>query len=320
MRVAVLDLGSTSFHLSVLEVHPRSGSMERLLRRREMLHLSASVATLGYLPEDLCAKAIRSVRVLRREADGANPDVILAVATSALRDAANGGGLIDRLETAARCPIRVLTGHEEARLAYRAVGEAAPVPDVPLLVCDLGGGSLDIALGIGSDLLHDATFPLGASRLHAIHVDHDPPTAAECDAIAEAVRRHTSDFAKTLAGLGPMAAAATGGTARALARLYVAHSGGEPSTGRNTLIPAGALFAMTSLLTKLSRKERLELPGTRSRRVDVLPVGALVLSTLVEELDIGALAMCEWGMREGVILESMASLHAPPTTRARASA
>jgi len=312
VKIAVLDLGSTSFHLSVVDAS-RDGRMERLLRRRETLHLAAAVARHGHLPDDLCDTAVRAVRMLRRAADDAGPDFILAVATSALRDAANGGGLIDRLEVAARCRIRVLTGHEEARLAYRAVRESTSLGDGPLVVCDLGGGSLDVALGNGDDLMDDATFPLGASLLHASFVEKDPLTQAECDAIADHVRSYVAEFAPSIAGVGSLAAAATGGTARALGRLHANRAGLHPATGRNVVVPAASLFTMTSLLTSLSRAERLELPAVRARRVDVLPVGALVLSTLVESLDLGALALCEWGLREGVILEALEDLPARAT-------
>ena len=309
VKIAVLDLGSTSFHLSVVEAR-RDGSMERLLRRRETLHLSAAVARHGHLPDDLCDTAVRAVRLLRRAADDASPDMILAVATSALRDAANGGGLIPRLEVAARCQIRVLTGHEEARLAYRAVRESTKLGGGPLLVADLGGGSLDVALGIRDELIDDATFPLGASLLHASFVENDPPSQRECDAIVTHVREQITSFAPSLTGIGPIAAAASGGTARALGRLHAARAGLHPATGRSVVVPTASLFSMTSLLTGLARNERLELPAVRARRVDVLPVGALVLSTLVESLDIGGLAMCEWGLREGVILEALEQLPA----------
>jgi exopolyphosphatase/guanosine-5'-triphosphate,3'-diphosphate pyrophosphatase len=305
MKIAVLDLGSTSFHLSVVDVDPRRRTLKRLHRHREMLHLSAAVAKYGEVPDELCSKAARAVRILRREADAASPDAIIAVATSALREAANGGGLIDRLETAARCPIRVLSGFEEARLAYKAVREATSLADGPLLVCDLGGGSLDIALGEGAGLVHDETYHLGASYLHATFVEHDPPTPSECEAIADHVRSHVAELAPVLAKHRPRAAVATGGTARALGRLFAARSNRVPVHGRHTLVPAGGLFSLTSLLTSLSRAERLELPTVRARRIDVLPVGAIILSTFVEELDIGALAMCEWGIREGLILDAL---------------
>jgi len=309
MRIAVLDLGSTSFHVSVFDVDSR-GQMERVLRRRVTLHLSASVARCGHLPEDLCAKAVRAVRTLRRAADRAAPDLWIGVATSALREAANGGGLIERLEAAALCPIRVLTGHEEARLAYHAAREVSTLRDVPLLVFDLGGGSLDVAMGQGPTLLADATFPLGASRLHATLVRNDPASETECYAIADLVREHVRELRSAISEYRLRAAVATGGTARALARLHVARSGRPASPGLMTVVPAGALASMTSLLTRLSRKERLELPAVRSRRVDVLPVGAIVLSTLIEELDLGALNLCEWGLREGLVLETVGRLPA----------
>jgi exopolyphosphatase / guanosine-5'-triphosphate,3'-diphosphate pyrophosphatase len=305
MKIAVLDLGSTSFHLSVVDVDSKRRTLKRLHRHREMLHLSAAVAKHGSLPDELCAKAARAARILRREADATSPDAFIAVATSALREAANGGGLIDRLETAARCPIRVLTGFEEARLAYKAVCEATSLSDGALLVCDLGGGSLDIALGEGAGLVHDATYHLGASYLHATFVEHDPPTPSECDAIADHVRSRVAELAPIVAKHRPRATVATGGTARALGRLFAARTDRVPVHGRHTLVPAGGLFALTSLLTSLSREQRLELPATRARRIDVLPVGAIILSTFIEELDIGALAMCEWGIREGLILDAV---------------
>src|SRR5438445_13661802 len=109
MRIAVIDFGSTSFHVLVVDVDGR-GRMRRVLRKREMLHLGATVAVLGYLPDDLQSQAVRAGRMLRRAADSAEPDRVVAVATSALRDAANGGHLIDRLSTAVRYPVRLLDG------------------------------------------------------------------------------------------------------------------------------------------------------------------------------------------------------------------
>src|SRR5712692_9643928 len=121
MRIAVIDFGSTSFHVLVVDVDGPWGRMRRVLRKREMLHLGATVAVLGHLPDDLQAQAVRAGRVLRRAADEAEPDRVVAVATSALRDAANGGGLLDRLSTAVRSPVRLLDGDEEARLVYTGV-------------------------------------------------------------------------------------------------------------------------------------------------------------------------------------------------------
>src|SRR4051812_28456294 len=118
MRIAVFDLGSTSFHLLVVDIDAR-GRMERVLRSRQTLHLAhASARNDGHVPPDAAFDALRAARSLRKDAERSGPDLVIASATSALRDATNGDHLIERLEVALRHPIRVLDGDEEAELAY----------------------------------------------------------------------------------------------------------------------------------------------------------------------------------------------------------
>lgn len=308
MRIAVLDLGSTSFHASVVDVD-ESGELNRVLRHRETLHLGSRVAKHGYLSEDDCQRAIRAARLLRRSVDSAEPQMVIAAATSALRDAVNGGGLIDRLEVAARCKVRTLSGSEEARLAYAAARRAAPLGDGPLLVCDLGGGSLEMAIGTGDEVHLSASFPLGASRLHALLVSGDPLAADERTSITDHVRSSVRDFAADVR-LGPVAGVATGGTARAVSRLHLARRGLRPGTSRSVVVPAGDLNGIAATLARLPLDERTALPGAKARRMDVLPVGALILAALVEQMDLGALTVVEWGLREGLVLEAAGLLPA----------
>jgi len=317
MRIAVLDLGSTSFHLLVVDVD-EDFSMQRVLRRRETLHLGAIVATSGGLTLEAETDALRAARRLRRAADRTAPHLVVAAATHALRRAANGDDLLPRLEVETRCPIRLLDGSTEARLVYEGVRAAISIGDAPMLVCDLGGGSLELAAGTGDDIAWDMSYELGASLLTARFVEGDPMTSAERNAVATAVGEQLHPIVGRLDGAPRLPCFATGGTARAMARLELSRWKLRPPEGllpQGVLIPAGRLHALTSALTTLPRKRRLTMSGMAPRRADTLPAGAIVLSTLCDVLDLGGLVVTEWGLREGLVLEALR--YAPVGAQAR---
>src|SRR5579872_6056814 len=148
VRVAVLDLGSTSFRLVVADWVPTVGLIPHV-QRRERLNLGMVVGRAGRIPEPYADAAVRAVAKLRRRAEAAGADRIVAVATSALRDARNREKVARRLAAAAGVPVRILSGDEEAALTYAAIRAALPLGDGPLLGVDLGGGSLELAVGTG---------------------------------------------------------------------------------------------------------------------------------------------------------------------------
>ena len=148
VRVAVFDLGSSSFHLMVVDAS-RDGALHPVLRRRSFLHLGTEVARSGTVPPDRAASALRAVRRLHTAAEEAEVDVVVALATAALRDAGNGALLIQRIEQIIDGPVTLLTGDEEARLCFLGQRAGVWVGHEPVLSLDLGGGSLEA--GVGND-------------------------------------------------------------------------------------------------------------------------------------------------------------------------
>lgn len=304
MRVAAIDLGSTSFHVVVVDVD-RGGEMTRVLRRREVLHLGAIVVKEGHLSGEAARSSVRAARMLRRAADETKPDVVVAAATHALREATNGAHLLEQLEVATRCPIRLLDGSEEARLVYEGIRATLPLGDDPALVCDLGGGSLELAVGAGGEVLWQTSFPLGASRLTASLITTDPVSPDEADAVAAHVRETIAPAVTLLKRRYPFVpCVGAGGTLRAIARMELARTKSAPETVNALTLPAARLNASAARLLKAPRRKRMDMPGMPSRRVDVLPVGALVLATLCDELDLAGITVSEGGLREGLILEA----------------
>jgi exopolyphosphatase/guanosine-5'-triphosphate,3'-diphosphate pyrophosphatase len=310
MRIAAIDLGSTSFHVVVVDV-ARGGSMTRVLRRREVLHLGAIVVKEGHLSGEAARASVRAARMLRRAADGTEPDIVVAAATHALREATNGAHLLEQLEVATRCPIRLLDGSEEARLVYEGIRATLPLGDGPALVCDLGGGSLELAVGSSGEVLWQTSFPLGASRLTASMITTDPVSPDEADAVCEHVRQTIAPAVALQKRRYPFVpCVGTGGTLRAIARMEIARKKASSDGVNGLTLPAARLNALTKRLLRTPRHKRLDLPGMPSRRVDVLPVGALVLATLCDELDLAGITVSEGGLREGLILEAAASSRA----------
>ncbi|MEX2549774.1 MAG: Ppx/GppA phosphatase family protein [Nitriliruptoraceae bacterium] len=316
MRSAVLDLGSNSFHVLVADLDRRS--VTPVLREREMLHLGRVVATHGEVPADVRAEARAVVAHLAELARRAGAEEVLAVATAALRDARDGQVVIDELATAADAPVQVLDGLEEARLAYLGVRAAVAVRAEPVLVLDLGGGSLELAIGSGSQLDWSASTPLGASRLSAL-VTHDPPKRRELRAIRDAVDAALDPLRDDVAAHSPAVTVAVGGTVRALGRVAAAEGGvWLPATLNQLRMTAAELLPLRDRLTSTDVAARARIPGMKSRRADHLHVAAVIVSRVLDRLGIDEVTVSDWGLREGLLLDRHAISSPPGATELRA--
>jgi exopolyphosphatase / guanosine-5'-triphosphate,3'-diphosphate pyrophosphatase len=312
VRVAVFDLGSSSFHLMVVDAS-RDGLLTPVLRRRSFLHLGTEVARTGGVPADRAASAVRTVRRLRAAADDAGADVVVALATAALRDATNGTKLLNRFEQVLGSSITLLTGDEEARLCFLGQRAGVWVGREPVLGLDLGGGSLEVGIGTIDTVVEVGSVALGTARLRGELGTGELLSAADRSAVREVTLARSAPIADMLARR-PEAASrviASGGTVRALARLaLVLHRPpgphGPASVQVNQVeLPAGQLHQLADRLATLDLDARLALPGIHVRRAPLLPVGAVVLSTLVEHLGLQRIVVSEWGLREGAVIGAL---------------
>ena len=302
-RWAVLDLGSTSFSLAVVDLD-REGDWVPILRERATFRLGAHASADAAIPPEDCRRAVEAVRRLREEAENVGCEAIFPVATAIFRDAANAPALVSRMDAALGQPIRLLSGDEEARLAYAAIQHRLGIESDPLLAVDLGGGSLELATGCGARVDRTATLPLGVTRLRSELVSGRPDSRGEERAIRERVREVLNSGLPDLALPPSLRLAGAGGTLRAIARLTKVSSGGTTRSELNgAIVTQGQLEEIFERLRDGTKASKLGIPA---RRADLLPVGALVLSTLLSVLGIGELVVSDWGLREGVLLEALA--------------
>jgi exopolyphosphatase/guanosine-5'-triphosphate,3'-diphosphate pyrophosphatase len=293
----------------------RDGVLEPVLRRRSFLHLGTEVATTGGVPADRAASAVRTVHRLRTAADESGADLVVAMATAALRDADNGPALLARLERVLGSSITLLTGEEEARLCFLGQRAGVWVGDDKVLGLDLGGGSLEAGIGDAHRVHAVASVPLGTARLRGELGSGERLTAADRATLRRLAVERSQPIQAILArhpeaGLRTIA---SGGTVRALARLAMVLHRAVPSSGsvsslqvNQVELPAGQLHELAERLATLDLDARLALPGVQARRAPLLPIGAVVLSTLVETLGLQRLVVSDWGLREGAVFGALA--------------
>jgi exopolyphosphatase/guanosine-5'-triphosphate,3'-diphosphate pyrophosphatase len=303
MRIAVVDLGSTSFRLVVVDVDA-AGRITQRAKKRAALNLGLVVGTLGEIPNAHARRAVNSLTRFRAYAVRLGVERVIAVATSALRDASNRRQLADRFELAIGGPIRFLSGEEEATLAFSALRRGLGLRGQTVLGLDLGGGSLELAVGDGTAPAWVSSLPLGAARLTGMFAHHDPMRRSERQRLQDYVEEHFIPVAPTVHSLAPDRLVAAGGTVKALARLIAAEMGDPRLSIHDLPMTPQQLRTVRDRLLAMRRSDRRRLREIGQHRVDVIATGAVVLAAVAEMIDAEVLTASEWGLREGIILEA----------------
>jgi exopolyphosphatase/guanosine-5'-triphosphate,3'-diphosphate pyrophosphatase len=254
---------------------------------------------------------VAAAKRLRAGLAESRAEIVVALATAALRDAANSADVVERLERVVGTKVLVLGGEEEARLCF--IGQRAGVwtGPGPTLGMDLGGGSLEAAVGDSHVLSMATSAAIGPARLRGELGTGDPLSVADQVALKARTAEAMTPIATAIAGYSGVTdrTVVSGGTVRALARLATARARRRPSAGPGEVnqveLPASQVLELADHLARLDLKGRLALPGMQARRAPLLPVGAAVLATVASELGVGRFVVSEWGLREGAILDAL---------------
>jgi len=304
VRAAVLDLGSTSFTLLVADVWP-DGAVHRVVREKVMLRLGAEISDGRKVPGAVAERACEVARELAEVARREKVEQVFPVATAALRAARNGERVAARIGRALGHPVRILSGEEEARTIFRAFQQRLDLGDDRVVGVDLGGGSLELALGCAERIRREATLELGAVRVQREFVTHDPMRPRTQRAIREHVASALAEVAPDFAARDSDVAIATGGSVRALARLVDERTAQRGPRPELPVLTVADLRELRRVLVESTQDERLAMRGMRKTRADLLPTAALILEACAESLGIEAWRVCDWGLREGILLDAL---------------
>ncbi len=311
MRLGVLDVGSNTVHLLVVDAH-RGAHPWPAHSEKAVLRLAEQIGPDGALTDAGADALVKAVGLAREAATGLETDDLLAFATSAVRDAANSTEVLARVRDETGVRLEVLSGADEARLTFLAVRRWFGWSAGRLLVLDIGGGSLEIAAGIDEN--PDAAFslPLGAGRLTRDRLRITPdsttaPPAELVDELREYVEGQLDAVSGDLVEAGWDRPVATSKTFRTLARLAGAAPSGAGLWARRRLTRSG-LRQVLGFIRHIPPAQLAELDGVSVGRAHQLVAGAVVADAVLRRLDIDTLDVCPWALREGVILRRLDQL------------
>ncbi|TDD27699.1 Ppx/GppA family phosphatase [Actinomadura sp. KC06] len=310
MRLGVLDVGSNTVHLLVVDAHEGARPLPAFSHKADM-RLADHLDEGDRLSDEGETQLRDFVDDALQIAEDKGVEDLVAFATSAVRDAANGEKVLARIRADKRIDIRALSGEEEARLTFLAVRRWFGWSSGRLLVVDIGGGSLEIASGIDEEPDVAFSLPLGAGRLTRNWFSADPPPPDEVRSLRRHVRAQIARRVGDVTRYGPPDhAVATSKTFRQLARIAGAAPSADGPYQRRTL--AGAdLTDWAEKLAAMPSAERAELPGVSERRAEQLLAGVIVADAAMDLFELTELEICPWALREGVILRRLDMITGP---------
>ena len=307
MRLGVLDVGSNTVHLLVVDAHRGAAPLPAYSHKTE-LRLAEHLDAEGRIADKGADGLVAFVTEAMELAEDKGCESVLSFATSALREAPNGEQVLDRVKQQTGVELSVLTGEQESRLTFLAVRRWFGWSSGRLAVFDIGGGSLEIAVGSDEEATVALSVPLGAGRLTREALNGDPPHKDDIRKLRKRIRLELAAVAGPVLRAGrPQRAVATSKTFRSLARIC-----GAPASGEGVYVPRTLdhddLTAQVPKLAKMTAKDRAALPGVSPGRSNQLVAGALVAEAVMDIFDVPSLDICPWALREGVILARLDQL------------
>ena len=303
-RLGVLDVGSNTVHLLVVDAHRGAQPLPQHSHKSE-LRLAEHLDDDGELTRAGADALVAAAHTARKEAKELDCDELLAFATSAVRDATNSSQVLKRVAKEAGVELNVLSGEDEARLTFLAVRRWFGWSAGNLVCLDIGGGSLELAAGPDEDPAVSFSLPLGAARLTREWFRDDPPGKEHVAELAEHVAEAVQEPSRKLLAAGrPDRVIATSKTFRTLARL----AGAAPSSAgprARRILNRNGLAQVQAFISRMASADLAELDGVSAGRAHQTLAGSVVAAATMDALGVDEVELCPWALREGVILRRL---------------
>jgi exopolyphosphatase/guanosine-5'-triphosphate,3'-diphosphate pyrophosphatase len=302
-RVAVVDIGTNSTRLLVADVADgRVAEVERLSR---VTRLGRGVDLSGQLSAEAVEAACEAIAEYVALYEEAEAEEIVAIATSAVRDASNGDAFIAELRERFALSAKVLDGGAEARLTYMGATAEHP-PAEPTLVIDIGGGSTELIVGIGAEIDFHVSLQAGVVRHTERHVGSDPPATTELEALAGDLRASIEEAAAALPGARPKAGIAVAGTPTSLAAVELGLEPYDSEMVHGHVLRLPAIQHLLSQLASVPLEERRGIPGLHPERAPTIVAGVVILVEAMRAFGLDEVRVSEQDILYGVAIDAAA--------------
>lgn len=307
-RLAAIDVGSNSIHMVVAQADP-DGGLTTLWRMKEPVGLGRGSFPSRQLSAESIDRAVQTLGRFKQAAIQRRVEKTVAIATSAVREAKNGGDLIERVGRELKLRVKVVTAREEARLIYLGIRHACPLGEKPHLLVDIGGGSVEFIVGDDEAPALLESRKLGAARMTAQFIKSDPPTADELKKLKAHYDKELSPLMEQIKKLGPVAVVGSSGTLENLAAMC---GDGSPQTDDegNAIIAAKPFAKLLKMLLTSTSADREKIRGLDPGRREQVIAGAALVGELFDRLDLKRIRLCGAALREGILFDYLAR-HVP---------
>lgn len=306
MRLGVLDVGSNTVHLLVVDAH-RGGHPTPMSSTKSSLRLAEAIDDSGRLTRRGADKLVDTVDEFAKIAASSGCAELMAFATSAVRDAKNSDEVLARVRSQTGVDLQVLTGVDESRLTFLAVRRWYGWSAGRIINLDIGGGSLELSTGVDEAPDVALSLPLGAGRLTREWLPDDPPGRRRVAMLRDWLDTELTQAGKTVLKAGaPDLAVGSSKTFRSLARLTGAAPSADGPRAKRTLT-ANGLRQLIAFISRMTTADRAELEGVSAERAPQIVAGALVAEASMRAMSLESVDICPWALREGVILRRLDS-------------
>ncbi|MBD2305996.1 Ppx/GppA family phosphatase [Chroococcidiopsis sp. FACHB-1243] len=308
--LAAIDMGTNSLHMVVVTIEPKLPAFTIITREKETVRLGDRNPETGELKPEVMTRAIATLRRFQDIAKSCNAHSIIAVATSAVREAPNGREFLHQVKEEIGLNVDLISGYEEARRIYLGVLSGMEFNNQPHAIIDIGGGSTEIILGDSHEPRSLSSTKIGAVRITSEFITTDPISNSEYQYLQAYVRGMLERAAEDLqAHLQPgeiFRLVGTSGTIETVATIIAREKTGtvpSPLTGYEFSLRE--LRQLVDRLRKLNYSERAAIPGMNDRRSEIILAGATILQEAMTLLEAETLVVCERSLREGIIVDWM---------------
>ncbi|MBL7852468.1 MAG: exopolyphosphatase [Cyclobacteriaceae bacterium] len=299
-RLAVMDLGTNTFHLLVADV--AGGGMSVVYRDRRPVKLGKGGINEGRITTEAMERAVNCMREFRQQCDVLGVDSIKAIGTSALRSAVNGREVTAAIRQAADVNVDVITGEQEAIYIYYGVRAAMDLGTAPSLIVDIGGGSVEFILADRDTIFWKRSLEIGAQRMLEQYHKHDPMLAGELQRLYQHYENAIGELVHAVTLWKPLALVGSSGTFDTLSEVYCIREGlpYRPTDSETPLTVDAFLRIHEELVTK-NRALRMQIPGMIEMRVDMIVVASCLIDLLVRTFRFKKIRVSSYSLKEGVL-------------------
>lgn len=300
-RIAALDLGTNSFHVVLVDIYS-DGSFRTIDKLKEMVIL-AEKGMANRLSEAAMERGLAALKKIKILCDSQGVEKILAYATSAIREAENGGEFIQRMIDETGIKALAISGKMEAKLIGHAVRHAVSIDEEPVLMVDIGGGSVEFIVANKEEFFYSVSKKIGVARMAALFVDNDPITKAEIQKLKQHFEQELKDVAGVLEKFPVKTIIGSSGTMENIAAMIADRNSLSASMTLNELeFTAKEFKKFNKSFLKLDRIRRLKEDNLEEKRVDIIAPGMVLLDYLIRTFDIKQVKISESALREGMVL------------------